>query len=128
MKNSIKLTALFLLASTGLFAATTPKAEKKVITPAEVGVIFSDLPLNRGVDVKLQDGATNKAIVSIFDQDGNVLRRDVLSNGKVSEKGYVLNKLDYGDYTIEVYSNGHTMKKSVHVYEEYQRKAFLIMG
>jgi|GEM_PF-6462686 len=31
MKNSIKLTALFLLVSTGLFAATTAKAEGSVV-------------------------------------------------------------------------------------------------
>ena len=124
MKNSIKLAALFLLASTGLFAATTANAA--VISAHKAEITFTTTPSAKGVDVKVE--GNGKAIVMIYDMDGNVLRKDVLKNDKDMEKTYILNKLDYGDYTIEVTANGQVVKKNIHVYEEYQRKTFIILG
>ena len=125
MKNSIKLTALLLLASAGVFAAT-PSVAKATLVPPAAAVTFSSMPSQRGVEVKLNE--SSKAIVMITDQDGNVLRKDVLSNNKGLEKGYVLTKLDNGDYTIEVTANGQTVKKAIHVYDEGQTKMFIING
>lgn len=128
MKNSIKLTGLFLLLSTGLFAATNSKTDENIVNSKPTAVVFSTLPADRGIDIKVAKDAPGKAIVMIYDQDGNVLRKDVLSNEKNAEKSYILNKLDYGDYTIEVTSNGQVVKKDIHVYDEYQHKTFVVVS
>ena len=126
MKTSIKLTALFLLASTGLFAATTVKTNSNVAPSAKNEITFSSLPSERGVDVKVEKNAPGKAIIMIYDKDGNVLRKDVLSAKKGMEKAYILNQLENGDYTIEVTSNKQVVKKDIHVYDEGDTKMFII--
>ncbi len=127
MKNAIKLTALFLLASAGLFAAVPVKTLG--IVPSKTDVItFSSLPSERGVAIKVEKSEPGKAIVMIYDKDGNVLRKDILSSANAFEKGYILNKLENGDYTIEVTSNKHVVKKQIHVYDEDQNKMFIIVG
>lgn len=128
MKNSFKLTALFLLASTGLFAATTTKATAAVFPSTKDVITFSSLPSQKGIDVKVEKSEPGKAIVIIYDKDGNVLRKDILSNSKGLEKGYILNQLENGDYTIEVTSNKQVVKKAIHVYDEDQTKMFIVKG
>jgi len=123
MKNSIKLTALLLVLSTGLFAATPPKA----IVPVKKDVItFSPLNAHRGVEIKVETEQPGKAIVIISDKDGNVLLKDVMPAYKSMGKGYLLNKLDNGDYTIEVTANKQVVKKEVHVYDEDRIRVFII--
>jgi uncharacterized protein (DUF2249 family) len=117
MKNSIKLTALFLLATTGLFAATPAKALTADVHTATI----SSLTSNKGIAVKAADA---KSIVMIYDQDKNVLRKDVLASN--SSKGYILNTLENGDYTMEVTTNKQTVKKNIHVYDEGKNKTFII--
>ena len=117
MKTSIKLTALLLLASAGLFAATPAKPAKADV-PA---VTISSLASNNGVAVKAADA---KSLVMIYDQDKNVLRKDVLASN--ASKGYILNKLENGDYTMEVTANSQTVKKHIHVYEEDGAKTFIV--
>ena len=63
----------------------------------------------------------------IYDQNKNVLRKDVLTSNGNMEKAYVLNKLDEGDYTLEVIANKQTVKKNIHVYDEGSIKTFIIM-
>lgn len=125
MKASIKLTALFLLASTGLFAAT-PSKTKAAVVPSKDVITFSALPSHKGVDIKVDRAEAGKAIVMIYDQDMNVIFKDVLPADKAMEKGYILNQLDNGDYTIEVTSNKQVVKKDVHVYNEYKTKTFFV--
>jgi hypothetical protein len=123
MKNSIKLTALLLVLSTGLFAADVPKT----VAPAAKGVItFSALPAHRGVEVKVEGSQASKALVVITDKDGNVLLKDVMPANKSMEKGYLLNKLDNGDYTIEVTANKQVVKKDIHVYDEERTRVFIM--
>ncbi|MES2109452.1 MAG: hypothetical protein V4577_11920 [Bacteroidota bacterium] len=117
MKTSIKLTALLLLASVGVFAATPAKSTKADV-PA---VTISTLASNKGVAVKAADA---KSLVMIYDQDKNVLRKDVLASN--ASKGYILNKLENGDYTMEVTANNQTVKKNIHVYEEDGAKTFIV--
>jgi len=62
----------------------------------------------------------------IYDQDQNVIFKDVLPKDKTMEKGYILNQLDNGDYTIEVTSNKQVVKKDIHVYNEYKTKTFIV--
>jgi len=89
-------------------------------------IIFSTLPSRNGIAVKFRKGATGKAIVIIYDNDKNVLRKDILSDEKSLEKGYILTSLENGDYTVEVTLNQSVMKKAIHVYMEGQVKTFLI--
>lgn len=117
MKASIKLTALLLLAATGVFAATPVKSAKADV-PA---VTISSLASNKGIAVK---AANAKSIVMIYDQDKNVLRKDVLASN--ASKGYILNNLENGNYTLEVISNNQTVKKNIHVYNEDKTKTFLV--
>jgi len=125
MKNSIKLTALFLLASAGLFAAV-PSKPKAPVTPSKDAITFSSLPSHTGIDIKVDRAEPGKAIVMIYDQDQNVIFKDVLPKDKAMEKGYILNQLDNGDYTIEVTSNKQVVKKDIHVYNEYKTKTFIV--
>lgn len=117
MKTSIKLTALLLLASAGLFAA----APVKTIKADAPAVSISSLASNKGIAVKAADA---KSVVVIYDQDKNVLRKDVLASN--ASKGYVLNTLEDGDYTMEVTANKQTVKKNIHVYTEDKTKTFIV--
>src|SRR5476651_2260179 len=126
MKNSIKLTALFLVLSAGLFAVGPAKASIAVV-PATADIItFTSLPSEIGLAVKVEKNEPGKATVIISDSEGNVLRKDALANGGALEKDYILSQLDNGDYTIEVISNGQAIKKAIHVYDEGQTKTFII--
>ena len=126
MKTSIKLTALFLLASTGLFAAT-PSTVKAGDVPAKKDLVtFSALKSNTGLAVNVQKSEAGKTVVLIIDKDQNVVYKDALPQGKNLEKGYVFNQLENGDYTIEVISNKQVVKKDIHVYDEDEKKAFFV--
>jgi hypothetical protein len=125
MKNSIKLTALFLLAGVSVFAAT-PSFAKAAVAPAIDAITFSTLPSQMGIDVKMDKSLAEKAIVTIADQAGNVIRKDALTSGKGLEKAYVLNQLENGDYTIKVASNSETVTKHIHVYDEDGAKQFIV--
>src|ERR1700744_4902396 len=98
MKNSIKLTALFLLASTGLFAETPSKSTP----PANAQITFSSLHSLRGVEIKVENNVASKATVIVYDADGNAIFKDTMPAMKAMKKGYILNQLQNGDYTIEV--------------------------
>ena len=117
MKSAIKVTALLLLAGTSIFATTPAKALKD-----EAPATISSTVTAKGIAVK----ATEKSIVMIYDQDNNVLRKDILAAGKSPEKAYVLNQLDNGKYTIEVISGKQNLKKSIYVYDEGKDKTFVV--
>ncbi|MGZ3874416.1 MAG: hypothetical protein ACXVJD_15955, partial [Mucilaginibacter sp.] len=85
------------------------------------------LASNKGITVKLNKEIAGRSVVMIYDQNKNVLRKDVLTSNGVLEKAYVLNKLDEGDYTLEVIANKQTVKKNIHVYDEGSVKTFIIM-
>ena len=123
MKNQIKLTALFLVLSASVFAATPAKTE---VPAASNNITFSAMPAHRGVEVNVEGTAGKNAIVIISDKDGNVLLKDVLPAYKAMHKGYVLNGLDYGDYTIEVTANKQVVKKEIHIYDEDRTRVFIV--
>jgi hypothetical protein len=122
MKKSIKLTALFLLATASLFAATPSKGTD----PADAQITFTSLPSHKGVDIKVESTAPTKAIVTIYDANNNVIFKDGLPAYKSMEKGYILNQLENGDYTIEVMENKQVVKKEIHVYNEDRTKVFIV--
>jgi hypothetical protein len=123
MKNSIKLTALLLVLSTGLFAADVPKTD----APANNAIItFSAMPRNRGVEVKVDKSAIGKAVVIISDKYGDVLLNDVMPKYATMQRSYVLNRLESGDYTMEVIYNKQVVKKDIHIYDEDHNRVFIM--
>jgi len=127
MKNSFKLTALFLLATTGLFAAVPSKTKTKVALKRDM-VTFSALPSRRGIEIKVNKDAPGKAIVMIYNYENDVVWKDVMKDNKSMEKGYILNQLDNGNYTIEVTLNKQVVKKTAHVYYKGDSKLVAIRG
>ncbi|MDB5123834.1 MAG: hypothetical protein JWP94_1963 [Mucilaginibacter sp.] len=125
MKASIKFTALLLLAGASVFATIPAKA---AIPPKLNAITFTSLPSLQGLAVKAEKNLAGKAIVIISDEDGNVLRKDELSNKAGMEKNYILTKLDEGDYTIEVVSKDKSVKQDIHVYTDGKNKMFFIKG
>jgi hypothetical protein len=116
MKKSIKLTAILLLVS--VCTVVMPGVEAKTInsTPPVKDVInISSLPSNVGVGVNVEKNTSGKVVIMIFDEYGNVLLKQVLSTGRDVEKDYILNKLDNGEYTIQVTSNKKEMEKDISV-------------
>jgi hypothetical protein len=126
MKNSIKITALLVLASTGLFAATTVKTTGTVVPSTKEVITFSSLPSHKGIEVKVEGSEASKAIVMIYDQDKNVIYKDALPAFKKMEKGYILTQLENGDYIIEVTANKQVATKEVHVYDEDRTRVFIV--
>jgi len=124
MKNSFKLTALLLLVSASIFAATPAKS----VVPFTSDVItFSSLPSLNGLEIKVNKSLAGKASVLVYDQNNNVVFKDVMSGAKTMEKGYILNQLENGDYTIEVFSGKQAVKKQIHVYDENNAKTFFVV-
>lgn len=126
MKNSIKLTGLFLVLSTGIFAATSVKAIGPGAPSAKQEITFSSLPTLKGVEIKVESSEPAKAVVIVYDADHTVIFKDAMPAYKTMEKGYILNQLENGDYTIEVISNKQSVKEDIHVYDENGSKMFIV--
>jgi hypothetical protein len=126
MKKSTKVFMVLFLLSTSLFAAVPPKATEYKNQPKSETIMFFTLPSKNGIEVRFKKGVTGKAIVIIYDSGKNVLRKDVLSDKKSLEKGYILTSLDNGDYTVQVTLGKLVIEKAIHVYMEGQDKTFLI--
>jgi hypothetical protein len=122
MKKTIKLAALFLLAS----ATFVTVASAKGTTSANDQITFSSLPSQRGLEIKVSSTAPSKAIVMIYDANDNVVFKDVMPTYKAMQKGYILDQLENGDYTIVVKENHSEVKKAVHVYDEGSTKTFIV--
>jgi len=117
MKTAIKLLAMGMLLSSSVFASV-PKAVPAKKPMKSTMIMFSPLHRQRGIDVRIRNLVPGKEIVRIYDNDGNIYYNDV-SKAKAFEKGYILNQLDEGDYTVEVTLNkDRVVKRAVHVYEK----------
>lgn len=126
MKNSIKLSALFFLLSAGIFATT--EASAKNHTPKTNDVItVSAMKKNLGVAVNVIKADEGKSVVRIYDKENHILLKDFLPNKAEASKGYILTNLENGDYTFEVTSNKEVVTKTVHVYDEDQKKTFFFV-
>jgi hypothetical protein len=129
MKNSIKLSALLLLAGTGIFAAgATAKPIHPMTSSIKGMVTFSPVPSRRGVEIKVNENAPGKALVIIYNYENDMVWKDVLSQKKGMDKAYILNQLDNGNYTIEVTLNKQVVKKIAHVYYKGDSKLVAIRG
>jgi hypothetical protein len=127
MKNSIKLSALFLLASTGIFAASAKPINP--MAPSIKGVVtVSALPTRKGIEVKVNENAAGKAVVIIYNYENDVVWKDVLKKEKGMDKAYVLNQLGNGNYTVQVIVNKQIVQKTAHVYYKGDAKLVSIRG
>jgi|SRR6185312_13630497 len=114
MKNSLKLTALFLLISSILFGAVPPKGISKKSSSKDI-VTFHSLPAKAGVDVVVRKQAPGKVTVVLYDDNSNMIIHEVVPAKKVMEKRYVFSKLENGKYTLEVTVNKHSTTKNIMV-------------
>src|SRR6185312_2886675 len=78
MKNSFKLAALFLLLGTGAFAAPPTRLKSPAPTLAE-RVSLIPLHLKSGFAVMVDKREPGKSVVMIYDNDQNVIFKDVLT-------------------------------------------------
>jgi hypothetical protein len=128
MKNSIKLSALLLLAGTGIFAAgATAKPIHPMSSSIKGMVTFSQVPSKRGVEIKVKENP-GKALVIIYNYENDMVWKDVLSQKKGMDKAYILSQLDNGNYTIEVTLNKQVVKKVAHVYYKGDSKLVALRG
>jgi len=124
MKTSIKLTLLLLLASAGVFAANSPKA---VVPPSKATITLSSLPALNGLEVKIDGNIAGKAAVIVYNENRDVVYKDVMPALKSMEKGYILTHLQDGKYSLEVSSKHQTIKKDILVYHEGHSKTFMVI-
>ena len=134
MKTIIKSTVAVLglaLLSTGVFAADKkPKAEAPAKATKDVVLFTALTEQNIGVGVIIHKAAPSKSAVTIVDNAGNQIYKDVMTkSGDVVLKGYQLSALEEGDYTIKVSSNKNEVKRNIHVYtdENNQKNFFFVM-
>jgi hypothetical protein len=123
MKASINLTLLLVLASTSIFAATSPKA----VAPPKAIITLSSLPSLTGLEVKVDASTATKTAVIVYDEDRNVVYKDVLPAFKSMEKGYILTHLHDGKYSLEVSVKHQTIKNNILVYHEGESKSFMVL-
>lgn len=122
MKNSIKLVALLLLASTSVFAATPAKT---AASQDEISVQASAKDLVVGVSI--QKETTGRAYVRFYDSENNEVMTDYLSSKESVEKGYNLSELPLGTYTMAVTSNNKVVTKQLSVYKEFGKKTYVFL-
>jgi hypothetical protein len=125
MKKSIKLTTLALFASVAAFAAGPVKNGHEMSTGKKDKIVFYTLPSQRGIDLRVKKAEPGKTIVIIRDADGDVLQKDVMTSDNI-RRGYVLNQLYNGDYSIEISSKDQDFKRDIHIYNEGPVKTFIV--
>jgi len=129
MKHAIKLLAVGLLLSTGLFAAVPAKPTNPNSPSIKKVVTFMQMPTRRGFEIKLNDPMAGKAKVMIYNWDNQIVWKDVLSPKKGLEKAFNLSQLDNGNYTVEVMLNKQLVaKKTAHVYYRGDTKFVALRG
>ncbi len=121
MKNSIKLTALFLLSGFSLFAATPIKTE--LLEKNNIHLQALHAPFRVGISI--QNITNGNASVEIKDQENHVLLTDRFYKKEI-RKAYNLSELAVGDYTFTVCANQEAIIKRVHIYEASGEKTWFI--
>jgi hypothetical protein len=126
MKNSIKLSALLLLLSAGIFTSTAASATEGNGKTDEV-ITVSALEKGRGVSVNVIKPEASKSVVTIYDNNNSVLYKDFLPAKSDVTKGYVFTGLDNGDYTMKITSDHTVVTKTIHIYDEDQKKTLFFI-
>jgi hypothetical protein len=120
MKKSITLLALILAVSTVAFAQA-PADDNISITPSQKS-------LSIGVSVENEDAG--KSVVTFYNEDYDegitAMFKDKLASKGTAAKAYLLDKLETGNYTMEVASDKQVVKKRIRVYDEAGKKSYFI--
>jgi len=124
MKKTVQLSAIALLLSAGLFAAT-PKTPDKMATGKQDKIVFYTLPSQKGIDLRIKKVEPGTTVVTIYDDEGRVLQKDVMNKTEI-RRGYNFTELDEGDYSIEISSNGQVFKRKIHIYQEGPVRSFIV--
>lgn len=119
MKKSITLAALLLVIGTSVFAAA-PKTKSE----AKDQIAFVQLKSDNAFGVAIDKVTTGKSTVIVYDNEHNVIFKDLLTKGESGTKGYLISSLESGDYTVEVVSKGQSVKKQMHVYDDGEAKSY----
>lgn len=122
MKNAIRLSALLLLISPGIFAATPAK---NGTTKDEITVQSRNKDLV--VDLSIQKESKGKSYVTFYDNDNNEIMTDYLPSNTSITKGYNLSDLGFGNYTMAITSNNQVIKKQLNIFEEYGKKTYVFL-
>jgi hypothetical protein len=129
MKTSIKLSALFVLLTAGVFATTAAKASvdpNDVAPKAKEVVSFKALDHDRGIQLNFLKSENGKSVVRFYNKNNELILKDYVTNKTEVSKGYVLTGLEDGEYTMEITTNNQVVKKSIHVYQDGDQKSFYI--
>ncbi|PWK76433.1 hypothetical protein LX99_03299 [Mucilaginibacter oryzae] len=128
MKTSIKLSALFFVLSTIVFAANTASAKDNTdINPKVKQTVSYDLlDHDRGLKLTMAKSESGRTYVRFYSNDGQLIMKDVVNTKTAVSKGYVFSELDLGDYNLEIASDGKVIKETVHVYLDGDQKSFYI--
>jgi hypothetical protein len=127
MKTSIKLSALFVLLTAGVFATTVAKAADGHPAPkAKAVVTFNALDHDRGIKLSIPKSESGRSFVKVYNKQKEVLLQDFVPSKADVTKGYVLTGLEDGDYTMEITTDNQVVKKAIHVYQDGDQKSFYI--
>ena len=115
---------VFGLLTLGSFAADQELPETAAAKKQDV-VLFTAFE-DCGVGVIIHKSVKGNAQINIYDANHTLIMKDVLpKNDDVVLKGYILNNLKDGDYTIKVTANQTVVNRTVHVYQgEHGKKSF----
>ena len=125
MKKFLTMAAVSLVL--GFSASSTASAKPlfhhhmmKMKTNEVVSLI--PLKMEKGFAVMVDKGLPDKSLVIIYDNDKNVVFKDVLTKGFKAEKKYILSQLPDGDYSVEIYSKNHDIQTQFFVYHAGMNK------
>ena len=117
MKKSITLLALILTLGTVAFAKA----------PADDIISITPLQKTLSIGVSVQKEDAGKSVVTFYNESTNTaMFKDKLANKGAAAKSYLLDELENGNYTIEVTTDGQTVKERICVYDEDGKKSYFI--
>ncbi|HEX4375164.1 MAG TPA: hypothetical protein VHZ50_17795 [Puia sp.] len=120
MKKSIALAALLLVIGTSVFAAAPAKSTGN----SKDEIAFVPLKSDAGFGIQIAKASAGNSSVIVYNNTGDVIFKDLLTKGASGTKGYIVNSLETGDYTVEVVSKGQSVKKQMHIYDDGQAKSY----
>ena len=123
MKKSITLAALLLALGTSVFAAPGKPKHHGI----ENEVAFVPLKTDDGFGVMVDKPTPGKTVLIVYDNDHNVIYKDLLSKNAQGAKEYSVSSLENGDYTVEIVTDKQSEKKQMHVYEDGQEKSYIFL-
>jgi hypothetical protein len=124
MKKSITLAALLLAFGTSVFALPGKSKHHGIENEVAFVPLKSD---GDGFGVMVDKPTPGKSVLIVYDNDHNVIYKDLLSKNAQGAKEYSVANLEDGDYTVEIVTDKQSEKKQMHVYEDGQEKSYIFL-